>query len=568
MIDSLVAAALVGTARQPDPPWATGTPVDDLVAALPGCSSEQAILLAAGAADLYRRAGTVPATRTSSLPICPPETRPKLDVRSSQLLADLLGGKQPLPDWASLAAGNRINLSPADLTALLPEAFRLVDALGCHLPHTLLPQALDLKAPAARSALLPILGERGRWLAALNTPWQWATKTPSGWEAGELEAAEHLWQEGTAAQRRAVLVQLRATAQDTARQWLAEAWKGEKPDSRLELLTGLGTGLSPADQPFLEQALRDRVEKVRDQAAALLLLLPDSRLRAQLTAVADTCLSRQAPTGRLQGLTGMLGERGQRGTLEVRLPSEAGIDWASLGIGEPPKSAESKGRGAWYLSRLLSRVPPSHWSERFEMSPENMIAAAQSCAWDQVLFEAWSEAAILHGDQTWIKLFVRLWASQLKVGSGPDAARGLGVKLLRSLLPEAEDREIAQLLTSGDPASIQLAVEAKIGMDGEWGTVQSRAFVEMIKTLPGRIPASAPFGREPWMAAVLQALPWAARCLSPGSLDGVPRRWDLPDHLKTSSWSRALASLSDTVNMRRHMRQTLTAPADECRSKE
>jgi hypothetical protein len=65
----------------------------------------------------------------------------------------------------------------------------------------------------------------------------------------------------------------------------------------------------------------------------------------------------------------------------------------------------------------------------------------------------------------------------------------------------------------------------------------------------------------PWQV-LLSALPWAARRLSPGSLDAVPRRWDLPDHLKASPWNRALALLSNTVNLRRHIRRTLTAPVE------
>ncbi len=257
MIDALVAAALVGTAREPRPLRSTGSPLDALLDARADRSPEQALLLAAGAAGVYRRAGMLPETCGVRLPICPPETRPELGRRGSDLLADLLHGRQPIAEWSWSSAGNRAVLSPAELVALLPEAFRLVEANGRRLPHALLPPALDLTAVPARAALPPILGERGRWLAKLNPRWGWAADTPSGFPPDDADSAERFWQEGTPAQRRTLLGLLRAVAPDTARQWLADSWKGEKPDSRRDLLSGLATGLTAVDEPFLEQALRD-----------------------------------------------------------------------------------------------------------------------------------------------------------------------------------------------------------------------------------------------------------------------------------------------------------------------
>jgi len=556
MIDALVSAALVGTSRQPDPPRSTGSPIDCLVNAVSGRSAEQAMLLAAGAADLYRRAGMVPATCPAGPPLCPPEARPELGRRGAELLSDLLSGRQPLPSWSEFVAGNRAGLSPADLVALLPEAFRLVDAQGCRLPYALLPRALDLTSPQTRTNLLPVLGRRGRWLAALNPRWQWAAEPPSRGNDGP-ELAERLWQEGTAAQRRALLDQMRATAPDTARQWLVESWTSEKPESRLDLLACLETGLSAADQPFLEQALRDRAETVRERAVALLLLLPQSDLSARLIAVADTCLCHRMPAGRLQGLIRRLGEGRQRGTLDVRLPVGDAIDWIALGIGKPPRNGAELGHGAWYLAHVLSRVPPSHWSERFQAAPEDLIAAAEAGEWSQVLIDAWSEAAILHRDQTWLVLFL----VRLAGGDGNDAARRLAGRLLTALPPAEADSQRARFFASGDATAIRIAAESRTGTGVDWGAAESRAFVEMVRVLPARIPESAAFAVDPWLAAVLQVLPWAARHLSSGSFSGVPRQWDLPDHLKASPWRHALSSFSDTVYLRRHIRQTLAAPS-------
>ena len=100
MIDALVAAALVGTAREPRAPRSVGSPLDELVAAQPNRCTELAILLAAGAADLYRSAGMIARKSVVRLPVCPPESRPELGRDAVELLDDLLHGRHPLAEWS------------------------------------------------------------------------------------------------------------------------------------------------------------------------------------------------------------------------------------------------------------------------------------------------------------------------------------------------------------------------------------------------------------------------------------------------------------------------------------
>ncbi len=301
---------------------------------------------------------------------------------------------------------------------------------------------------------------------------------------------------------------------------------------------------------------------MREQAATLLLRLPGSGLQARVIAAADTCLDLQVPVGRRHGLMRMLGEGRGQGTLDVKVPTVNGVDWAELGIGDPPKNVETKGRGSWLLSRLLSRVPPSHWPERFAATPEILLAAAQASAWGRDLFEAWSEAAILHEDQSWIGLLLRRWIDLARGTGDARAARALAARLLRALSPALQDEETGRLLVAGDPASVELALEARAGESEEWGPGCSRAFIQLLKTLPGRIPESARYGGEPWMIAVLQTIPRAEPLLSPENLDGVPRQWDLPGHLRGSPWSRDLAVLSEIAVLRRHIRRTLAGGTD------
>jgi len=291
-------------------------------------------------------------------------------------------------------------------------------------------------------------------------------------------------------------------------------------------------------------------------------------LRARLCTLAGTCLAYQPPARGLHGLRRKLGVGRQHGTLDVQLPAGEGIDWASLGIGKPPPETAGQGRGAWYLSRLLARIPPSHWSSRFGAAPEDLLAAAQAGDWSQVLVEAWSHAAILFGEQAWIEVFLRRWPALFARNAREDGARQVACGLLAALPPSLASQERGRLLSSGDTPSIHLAVEALTGQDAPWQEVESRAYVDLVGTLPQRIPEAARFNGDPWMRAIQQSLPVAACRLSPDSLGRVPRRWDLPDHLRQSPWARALAVFSDTVNLRRHIRRTLAGSGDrpiECR---
>ena len=162
-----------------------------------------------------------------------------------------------------------------------------------------------------------------------------------------------------------------------------------------------------------------------------------------------------------------------------------------------------------------------------------------------------------HRDQDWLVLFL----VRLAGGDGNDAARPLASRLLTALPPAEADSQRARFFASGDATAIRIAAESRTGTGVDWGAAESRAFVEMVRVLPARIPESAAFAADSWLTAVLQVLPWAARHLSPASLSGVPRQWDLPDHLQASPWRHALSSFSDTVYLRRHIRQTLAAPS-------
>ncbi len=103
--------------------------------------------------------------------------------------------------------------------------------------------------------------------------------------------ARDTWRTGGRAERRAWLTALRQRDPAAARELLAAGWDTETGADRAELLGVLGARLGPGDEPFLETALDDRKQAVRQAAAGLLARLPGSAHTARAIARGTAVLS-------------------------------------------------------------------------------------------------------------------------------------------------------------------------------------------------------------------------------------------------------------------------------------
>lgn len=155
------------------------------------------------------------------------------------------------------------------------------------LPDPLRPRARrllqQLRDSAARRPLLDFLDGRGwtlhpgDWMPrpsedvpAVYAPWQdWAVAAGESSSAPALLSAES-WDSFGPAARHAAFAVLRREDPAQARALLAEKIAGEAADHRVRLLEALGTGLSDADRPLLEQLAGDRAPRVKALAAALM----------------------------------------------------------------------------------------------------------------------------------------------------------------------------------------------------------------------------------------------------------------------------------------------------------
>lgn len=241
-MDRLVQAALVGTRRQ----------LPKLEhPALPALESPEETLLAAAAAlALSSLAGKQPALWQGRPDPCPPEELPPAGDRALRRLTE--GGLRDLwPEWLALTA-----------------------RAGRRCPERWLPELLELgrRNRELRDGIARVSGQRGLWLARRNPDWAYLTA-----DSGALE----VWETGGRVLRQDWLERLRRQSPSEALALLEAVWDSEPAEARQGFLEALVTGLSPADEPFLERALTDRSRGVRAAAAELLSRF-DSRFRRSL----------------------------------------------------------------------------------------------------------------------------------------------------------------------------------------------------------------------------------------------------------------------------------------------
>jgi hypothetical protein len=339
---------------------AAGSLSSVLQAASQDAADERLLLRAAAIAALYRRAGQLPPQGQLSLvPASPLDQQP----RSSRLCGDLLeqilaSGRVPLlVEWAKLAAQRGVRVREELLPVLLGQQ------------KAILP---------LRSHLLPVLGERGCWLAAQNPDWKAFAR------AEDLSA----WHDGQRKERLAFLNDLRARDPQAARELLAGGWPQETPADRAAFLPVLSVGISIEDEPFLESCLSDRRKEVRQAAAGLLARLPGSRLVQRMTARAQNMLRFR------QGLL--------RSSIDVFIDDHPDENFTRDGLEETPPASLPFGAKGWWLAQVLASTPPQTWTSLWGKRPASLLEMVRKHEWEDALLYGWSEAALRFQDGEWI----------------------------------------------------------------------------------------------------------------------------------------------------------------------
>lgn len=420
-----------------------GHGADWIKPALVGVDGARAVAFPAPVNELLERAGgddalaryargaaAMAACRLAAVDLAPTAAEPPPPAPQD---ARMLGEGEPLaPALRAIFHG--------DSERLHHEACLRLAELGRALPAGALAPALDAGRQRARlrPALLPVLGERGLWLARLNPDWRYADRGAAAGEGGRdgeagavpAEAeAERLWQEGSFEQRLALFAQIRAAAPARARQML-QAQLGELPaKERAAFVAGFDVGLGADDEPLLAGLLKDRGREVRRLAASLLARVPQSAHAQRLAGWLAPLVTQERA---------LLVKR-----WSVDAPQAADPEWAAAAIDAARPHNDALGERAWWLYQLARQVPLRWWRERTGMDAAALLAWAGKSDWKQALYRGWTER--IHRDDA-------DWAQAMLDAPGRDF-RDHHAELL-ALLPPAQrvrhwPRSFAELCRSG-----------------------------------------------------------------------------------------------------------------------
>jgi hypothetical protein len=341
---------MVGTGRRAVPPDALAGVLDpsDVDGLGAGDGPEATVLAGAAVLGAYRRAGWVPpAWRGERTPPAADDPRPESSPAATQLLELLLERN------VRIDGGNEL-LTRQWLTACA--------TAGARPPAALLVTLLQLATTTTelREKVAAVAGPRGAWLAARNRRWSWAVPTAPGDVADRFATA-------TRAERLALLAVVRRDDPDTGRELVAATWSKESAANRAGLVDALATGLSDADEPFLESTLDDKAATVRAAGAALLDRLPNSR-RARRMAARVAALTKPDGT--------------------VELPDKP--DTAARRDGVANSREPGYGPRASWLIQLVAAAPlPGKPVELSAASPE--------------LVTGWAKAALRRRNRPWLR---------------------------------------------------------------------------------------------------------------------------------------------------------------------
>ncbi|MFI6205676.1 DUF5691 domain-containing protein [Streptomyces sp. NPDC051041] len=523
--EELVTTALLGTERRTPPGCA------------PGREAPVALLDAAAAETVRRRAGLRPARAARRPEPAPEDPRPPLPAAAARRLAMLLA------DRPGAAGGGRRGTAP-DLMELLPQWLAAANAHGYAAPPEALPALLDAARGRTdlRPAALAFAGPRALWLARLNPDWRFALRaTPGGGTAlprpQDTERVHRLWQEGLFAERVALLSALRAREPAAARELLASTWATERAEDRLMFLDSLRAGLGPEDEPFLEQALADRSRNVRATAAELLSALPGSALAARMAARAAACVAvdptRDTPT------------------ILVEAPHECDAGMERDGV--VPKPPTGRGERSWWLGQLVEATPLGTWCGRLGgRTPRQIVALPVADGWQSELHAAWCRAAVRQRDAGWARAL--LGAPTAPEAGGPGAVSlAERAKLLGTLDAAERAGWVAGFIaTHGLSEAFQLLGVCAV----PWAPPLGRAVVDALNI-------ARDAGSYPWSFSGVMGL--AERCLDPCEASRLDALLAVPEEREDASpgaggyWAEAFQRLVGTLRLRAAMAEELRA---------
>ncbi|SFV12552.1 hypothetical protein SAMN02799631_05495 [Methylobacterium sp. 174MFSha1.1] len=505
--EPILAAALLGAERAP--PALPGSLADFVMETDPGSALLARLALHGihhlAGLDLAADAMEPIGPREPAGPECPPAA-------ANRLYALLTGGypaRERLREWFDLAAD----------AGMRPPAW-LHQALMRHAEH--LPETARAVAGAELDWLANACGEA---------------------KAAESDAGD--WTEGSLAARRAAFAAFRARDPEGARTALEAVFRKEKADFREALVGALWTGLSPADEPFLEACLDDRAGGVRQAAQRLLPRLPGSPYASRMAVRATTALVITSKSRLLRSATH---------ELAVTLPEESPT-LARDGV--EPHAWERRGGGvrAGLLRDILARAPLHAFATH---PPRLWFELALRSEWAEPIVQGLFSAVAREGDTAWARdiadLLAEAYEGKVSGLRRSNELLGRWVQAL-DLLPGPEWEARVTELIRARKIEVVLAVLAK-GPDA-FSERFSAALVDWLAFVTRGSESLRRDLAKPWVIARLGERLWPGEDIAATAAALAAR---LPEDEGNDRLRQQMTSLAETLDLRVAIRREFETP--------
>lgn len=264
---------------------------------------------------------------------------------------------------------------------ILVEWLKVVTQLNQRIPEELLPDVLSYGAmhEKVRTAILPVLGKRGVWLAQFNNRWAFALDSNSDLSNDEP------FRLGNTKERVEYFQKLRRQDAAKALELLKTTWETEDHQTKADFLKVLAIGLSNDDLAFIEAALEDKRKEVRSEAALLLALLPNSSLVQRVKKAVSELVTYNA----------------KKKSLTVELPELLSSEMKRDGIREHFQPLP-EGKKANWLTQMIALLPLTHWETEWHLTAEECLEMAINSDFRNVWWWGWATAAKRLNDPKWL----------------------------------------------------------------------------------------------------------------------------------------------------------------------
>lgn len=358
---------------------------------------EKQLLQLAGVWCVVQKAAYVPLVKNELLTtVAKEEIRPYVSGKIVRYFRDILGNRQK---------------------EVMQELLHAIKEAGLIVPPVVLPELLNamVGGQLVVEETMPLLGERGKWLASINPAWQ-----------GLLPVKAEKWLIGNTQERMSYLKQLRKNDPDKTRILLKEVIQEESVPNLKQFLSCLEEGIDVNDDGLLHPLLNHRRKEIREVAAHLTQLIPTAESVKSIQEKLMECVFFEPQKKGVSLPTVQLPEKELRAMPRAYLKQQ----WELKNIGV-------KGIA---LMEMIQAVPPAFWQEYTGLEILSLIRAIEKSKWPMVFLPALAVAAIRYQSSEWANA---LLSRALVTHQLPEA---LSVKALGELSNTADTTVVDQVI--------------------------------------------------------------------------------------------------------------------------